>query len=368
MGVTLFQDVHQIRQYGQATVDIAMRSVPLLALPGILANVTPRIMDAGGQSISFPYWDTSLDGFTKDSVVDSRTGVQPSKMSLKTYDESAELKTISVDLPEYLLGDAADDPMEHFALLAGHQLGVTIQTSCFRKGFSLATGSPLVLDTGAETVKTMTVDAILDGGLKWGEKRSDQINLALLMHTKQFNDLAKTADYKGLAARGDSGIVEAGLKGMVVGSVHNIPIALCDSLPSQAGIVIDSITRAGSVATVTTVEDHGLQTGEKISIEGATEVEYNVANATITVTGDKTFTYAVSGTPATPATGSPAIKPRYTAGLFSAGAFGLYLSNEPSLKKIDHAGSVVVTIDSHWRFSTTLFRHNPRRLVRIVTH
>lgn len=63
-----------------------------------------------------------------------------------------------------------------------------------------------------------------------------------------------------------------------------------------------SITRSGSTATVTHTA-HGYETGQKVNIRGANEGEYNVV-ASITVTDANTYTYAVTGTPATPATGT----------------------------------------------------------------
>lgn len=69
------------------------------------------------------------------------------------------------------------------------------------------------------------------------------------------------------------------------------------------GIAVASITRVVATVTVTTVDDHGFSTGDYVAIEGATQTEYNVANA-ITVTGSKTFTYTISTTPASPATGT----------------------------------------------------------------
>jgi uncharacterized phage protein gp47/JayE len=48
-----------------------------------------------------------------------------------------------------------------------------------------------------------------------------------------------------------------------------------------------------------------------ITISGATETDYNVANAEITVTGTHTFTYTVAATPSTPATGSPTLSGQY---------------------------------------------------------
>jgi len=64
---------------------------------------------------------------------------------------------------------------------------------------------------------------------------------------------------------------------------------------------VTSITRSSSTATVTKTA-HGLETGWDITIVGADQVEYN-GNHVITVTSADTFTYTVSGTPATPATG-----------------------------------------------------------------
>lgn len=66
---------------------------------------------------------------------------------------------------------------------------------------------------------------------------------------------------------------------------------------------VSSITRSSSTATVTTAAAHGLVDGDLVRISGATQTEYNV-DAYVTVTGATTFTYTVSGTPATPATGT----------------------------------------------------------------
>lgn len=70
--------------------------------------------------------------------------------------------------------------------------------------------------------------------------------------------------------------------------------------PYQASI---SITRSGSVATVTH-SSHGMATGDKILVRGANETEYNGV-FTITFIDTGSYSYTVSGTPATPATGSP---------------------------------------------------------------
>lgn len=68
-------------------------------------------------------------------------------------------------------------------------------------------------------------------------------------------------------------------------------------------ISISSITRSGTVATVTAPNAHNYATGISQAISGAVETDYNIT-AVITVTGEKTFTYTVAGTPTTPATGT----------------------------------------------------------------
>lgn len=69
-------------------------------------------------------------------------------------------------------------------------------------------------------------------------------------------------------------------------------------------IGVASITRNGSVATVTTVSPHGFESGQQTSISGANESEYNVNNVRIIVESNTVFHYIVLGIPVTPATGS----------------------------------------------------------------
>lgn len=61
-------------------------------------------------------------------------------------------------------------------------------------------------------------------------------------------------------------------------------------------IGISTITRTGTTATVTTINPHGLENGETITILGATDALYNITT-TVTITGDSTFTYTMAGTP-----------------------------------------------------------------------
>lgn len=85
------------------------------------------------------------------------------------------------------------------------------------------------------------------------------------------------------------------------GWTFGIPIRWVVTYESAASVT--SITRAGAVATVTTGAAHGRSTDDWVTIAGAAQSDYN-GTFQITVTGGSTFTYAVGGTPATPATGT----------------------------------------------------------------
>lgn len=70
---------------------------------------------------------------------------------------------------------------------------------------------------------------------------------------------------------------------------------------------VTSITRSGSTATATKTA-HGLRDGVRVVVAGADQPEYNVNDVAITVTSADTFTFPVTGTPATPATGTITVK------------------------------------------------------------
>lgn len=65
-----------------------------------------------------------------------------------------------------------------------------------------------------------------------------------------------------------------------------------------------SITRIGDTATVITDGDHNLSSFVKPTITGADQSAYNLVGIDILVTGLDSFTYTVTGSPTTPATGT----------------------------------------------------------------
>lgn len=71
-------------------------------------------------------------------------------------------------------------------------------------------------------------------------------------------------------------------------------------MPYQESV---TITRSGTTATVSHTA-HGLVDGKQVLIKGANQPEYNGV-FTIAVVNTNSYTYTVSGSPATPATGTP---------------------------------------------------------------
>lgn len=68
---------------------------------------------------------------------------------------------------------------------------------------------------------------------------------------------------------------------------------------------VTSITRSGNVAIVITSTPHNLATNITPTISGAIQSEYNISNLQIlNIPNATTFTYEVSGSPTTPATGT----------------------------------------------------------------
>lgn len=88
---------------------------------------------------------------------------------------------------------------------------------------------------------------------------------------------------------------------------------------------ITALTEAAGTATATIV-GHGYSSGQQLSVRDAVENEYN-GDHLITVVDADTFTFAVSGSPSSPATGTilandgPVVRTNYSGGLFDACLF-----------------------------------------------
>lgn len=68
-------------------------------------------------------------------------------------------------------------------------------------------------------------------------------------------------------------------------------------LGSATGATISTLTGNGTTSTVTTATPHNLQTGNTVTVTGASVAGFNVGPVAITRTGANTFTYPSTGTP-----------------------------------------------------------------------
>ena len=77
-----------------------------------------------------------------------------------------------------------------------------------------------------------------------------------------------------------------------------------DTTITTKSLSVVSINRSGQTATLVTTAAHRLATNVKVNVTGADQSEYNVTAATITIVDATTITYQVTGSPASPATGT----------------------------------------------------------------
>jgi uncharacterized phage protein gp47/JayE len=126
--------------------------------------------------------------------------------------------------------------------------------------------------------------------------------------------LERWAGYEGItrspATVGTGSVTFTGTATSVIPSGTQIRSVIGELYETQTGITLSSqvisvtsITRSGTIATATTASDHNMATGMTVTVAGADQAEYN-GSFLITVTGTDTFEYTVTGSPATPATGT----------------------------------------------------------------
>lgn len=126
-----------------------------------------------------------------------------------------------------------------------------------------------------------------------------------------WRDVTKLAPYDAAAASGrvvitgtNGTIIPAGTE--MVGSNVVYRVEASTAIVAQS-LNAASLTRSGSTAIFETSGEHFLASGMSVSVSGATQTDYN-GTWTITVTAANEFTFdLVDATPATPATGSPAL-------------------------------------------------------------
>ncbi len=155
------------------------------------------------------------------------------------------------------------------------------------------------------------------------------------------------ASYWGIvrnpATQSNGNVIATGSAGSVIpqgtsiNSSDGVEYTTADDVTITDAIVsITSLTRSGNIATAVLASDQPLYSGQTVTIAGADQTEYNGVQS-IAVTGSNEFTYEVSGSPSTPATGT--ITAEITAAVLSVqsvafqnSAEGIEVNQEPNTR------------------------------------
>jgi len=116
--------------------------------------------------------------------------------------------------------------------------------------------------------------------------------------------------YRNAATQSTGNITVTGTLGAAIplgtqlqSSDGNYFLTAQEKVIATQNISVTSLTRSGTVVTVTTVNDHFFANGNSVVISGADQLEYN-GTFKIVVTATDEFTYEISSAPTTPATGT----------------------------------------------------------------
>lgn len=106
------------------------------------------------------------------------------------------------------------------------------------------------------------------------------------------------------------------------------PIVLDVVIPAPVSVANGELSYSSTTATCNTSAAHGMITGNTVEIAGVTNnTDFNTTAAVVTVTDADTFTYTISSSGATPATGTITsthrriLKNNYTDGIFGSGVW-----------------------------------------------
>lgn len=204
------------------------------------------------------------------------------------YNVTAAVITVTgLNTFEYQIVGSPSTPASGTILAAFTSASVPIQSVDFGDDTNLDAGEELKLQSPIVNVDdTLTVDFGAVGG---GTDQESDPSLRARMLDKIQNPVAHF---------NESDIID---KAKEVAGVTRVFVQPAGFVISA--VTVTSITRSGSVATVTLASGQNLSSGQSVSITGANEAEYNVVDAAILVESSTVFHYIVIGSPATPATG-----------------------------------------------------------------
>jgi len=112
-------------------------------------------------------------------------------------------------------------------------------------------------------------------------------------------EAVQSVDYNYYTGRKDSGGTEVGDPN---GRLGDLKLATREDQTTVSGI-----TRSGTTATATTAAPHDIHVGDQVTVSGVSQSDYD-GTFTVTAVTATTFSYTVSGSPASPATAVSGLK------------------------------------------------------------
>ena len=243
-------------------------------------------------------------------------------------------KPAKLSYPFAAQGDSATIVVEQPLVQLADRYTPAVLSSAFSTGLANLSGSPVTIGTAycvGDVGHSETDAGLISFTRKWS---------MLPVPQRTFTTATSTRPYFSVYANGKQSRFFRTVSTMIYDQFFLVNRALpYGTLPT-----ISSITRSGATATVTTASAHGLTTNDLVQVTGATYTtplpigtdknkEYNI-EANITVTGATTFTYPVSGSPTSPATGTITIKKVGVGSVYSDPSF-IRVINPDSYVTID---------------------------------
>ncbi|OFW37659.1 MAG: hypothetical protein A3J29_06190 [Acidobacteria bacterium RIFCSPLOWO2_12_FULL_67_14b] len=146
----------------------------------------------------------------------------------------------------------------------------------------------------------LKADILASPGLKLSYGIQGNGPLDVVAATGELSFVLRNDAGNSVATQGAYSPIHASVR---TGWTFGIPIRVVLTHGAATVFSVSSLTRSGATATAQTSASHGLSTGAWVTIAGAAQTEYN-GTFQVTVIDADEFSYTVSGTPASPATGT----------------------------------------------------------------
>jgi N4-gp56 family major capsid protein len=183
-----------------------------------MVRVEEALLASGGDTVKIPRWDaiSAADDLTEDTALTAEV--------LGTGSDTAPVVGAGklVEISDQALLAAQGDPLAEIA----RQYGILIARKIDQALVTEAETTSLAKSVAA----AIDADAVIDAKTKFGDAQADIAGIVL--HSKQFSDLLKDADFKSSGVYGDLG---GALATGSVGTILGMPVYVSDRVTKTTG-------------------------------------------------------------------------------------------------------------------------------------